>query len=53
MGKHLITVGILLLALILYTLGAILPASILILLGIVAELTFWFRVFGRFRKKRT
>ena len=45
MKRHAITVIFLLLALILYAVGAAVPATALLVLGAVAELIFWSRIF--------
>ena len=51
---HLYTVLFLLAAMVLYAAGAILPATGLIVLGILAEMTFWVRLFrGRRRRRKT
>ena len=50
MKRHIITVLLLAMAIVFYALGAAGPGSILLLLGMLAEATFWFRVFGN-RKK--
>jgi hypothetical protein len=49
--RHIITVLFLALALVLYTLGAAGPATGLLLLGVLAEAAFWFRLVGGRRKK--
>ena len=51
MRKHLYTLLFLLLAIVLYVLGMALPATILLLLGMLAEAVFWVRLFKtRWRK---
>ena len=47
MNKHVITALILIAALALYALGAVLPATVLIVIGAGFELWFWLRVFRR------
>ena len=51
MKRHIITFLFLALALVLYSLGAAGPATGLLLLGVLAEATFWFRLVGGSRKK--
>ena len=46
MKRHIITFLFLVLALVLYSLGAAGPATGLLLLGVLAEATFWFRLVG-------
>ena len=50
MKRHIITFAFLLLALALYTVGAAGPATGLLVLGVLAEGTFWFRLFRGGRK---
>jgi hypothetical protein len=50
--RHLITLAFLIGAVALYVLGAGLSAMVLLALGVVAELVFWFRVFRIFRRRR-
>ena len=50
MKKHLITVLFLMLAIVFYSLGAAGAGTFLLLLGILAEATFWFRIFGKGKK---
>ncbi len=45
----LITLGFLVLALALYTVGLVLPATLLFIAGAMAELVFWLRVLRRRR----
>ena len=51
MKRHVITIGFLLLAIACYAVGAAGPATALIVLGVLAEGTFWFRIFGGGRKR--
>ena len=54
MKRHLITFLFLVLAIALYAAGAAGPATILLILGVVAEAVFWLRLTGkdkRFKKK--
>ena len=44
---HLITAGLLGLAVLCYALGAVFPGGIMLLIGGVFELAFWFRMIGR------
>ena len=44
MKKHLLTALFLLVAIVLYAIGAAVHATLLILLGCVAEVAFWLRV---------
>ena len=50
MKRHIITFLFLLLAITFYTLGAAGPATFLLVLGVLAEGTFWFRLLGKRRK---
>lgn len=52
MKKHLISGLFLLLALALYAIGAAVPATLLILLGCLAEATFWWRISRGSKKTR-
>ncbi|MFZ9053483.1 MAG: hypothetical protein ACO22K_10715 [Woeseiaceae bacterium] len=45
MKRHFITLGCLGCALVFYFVGFILPATMLLVLGMLAELMFWLRVF--------
>jgi hypothetical protein len=45
--RHFITALFLVLALVLYAVGAVIPGIFLLFLGALAEATFWFRVFGK------
>ena len=47
MRQHTITILFLLAAIVLYAIGFSIPANIFIGLGILAELTFWVRLFRR------
>ena len=47
MKRHLITFLFLLLAIALYSAGAAVPATLLLILGVVAEGVFWLRVSGK------
>jgi uncharacterized membrane protein YczE len=51
MKRHIVTFLFLILAIVFYAMGAIGPGTIFIVLGIMAEATFWFRIFGRRRDK--
>lgn len=44
MSRHLVTTLFLVIAMVLYILGAVLPGTILLVLGGVAELVFWVRL---------
>lgn len=46
MKRHLITIGFLALAIACYAIGAAGPATALIIIGVLAEGTFWLRIFG-------
>jgi hypothetical protein len=50
MKGHLITLGLLACAICLYILGLALPATALVILGMLAELAFWLRLFHAKRK---
>jgi len=45
--RHFITFLFLLLAIVFYSLGAAGPGTFLLLLGVLAEATFWIRLFGK------
>jgi hypothetical protein len=47
---HLVTIVILVAAIALYTAGAARPATVLLLLGVLAEATFWYRLSGKRRQ---
>ena len=47
MRKHLVTFGLLVIALALYAAGLVLPGTIFIVLGLVAEFAFWVRLLRR------
>ena len=47
MQRHLITFLFLVLAIVFYSLGAAGPGTFLLLVGVLAEGTFWFRIFGK------
>lgn len=51
MKRHLVTLLFLLAAIALYVAGAAAPATFLLLLGVLAEGTFWYRIFGGKRNK--
>ena len=51
MKKHAVTFAFLLLAILFYGLGAAGPGTIFLILGVLAELTFWFRLFGKGGKR--
>lgn len=51
MKRHIITFMFLALAIALYSVGAAGPATGLLVLGVIAEGTFWYRLFGGRRKK--
>ncbi len=51
MKRHMVTFLFLALAIMCYALGAAGPGTALIVLGVLAEATFWFRIFGKGRKK--
>lgn len=50
MRRHAITLALLLLAVMFYAIGLAMPATVLIVLGLVAEGAFWLRLVGRRRK---
>lgn len=52
MKRHLVTFAFLFLAIVLYTLGAAGPATGLLILGVLAEGTFWIRLMRDGRKQR-
>ena len=53
MNRHLVTILFLVAAVALYVVGLIFPATVLVLLGGIAEMTFWVRLFrGGKRKSR-
>jgi len=53
MNRHLVTILFLVAAVALYAIGLIFPATVLVLLGGIAEMTFWVRLFrGGKRKSR-
>jgi len=47
MQRHLLTIFFLIAAIALYTVGAAGPATGLLLLGALAEGTFWYRIMGK------
>ena len=47
MNKRLITLSFFLLAVVLYFIGMAMPAAIFLLLGMLAEMVFWVRLFRR------
>lgn len=51
MQRHLVTLLFLLAAIVLYVAGAAGPATFLLFLGVLAEGTFWYRIFGGKRKE--
>jgi hypothetical protein len=51
MNRHLVTILVLVAAVALYAIGLIFPATVLVLLGAIAEMTFWVRLFRGGRKK--
>ena len=51
MKRHFITFLFLALAIVLYILGAAGPATGLLILGVVAEIVFWFRLFVGGKKR--
>ena len=46
MKKHIISALLLIVAVLFYALGAAGPATVFLVLGAVAELSFWYRLFG-------
>jgi hypothetical protein len=50
MKRHIITFLFLVLALVFYSLGAVGPATGLLVVGVLAEATFWYRLIGGRRK---
>ena len=52
MKRHAITILLLVIALVLYALGAVLPATALIVIGAVFELWVWWRVLTPSRRRR-
>jgi len=50
--RHIITIAFLVLAIVFYGMGAAGPATGLLVLGVLAEGTFWFRLFGQRKKKQ-
>ena len=52
MKSHFITILFLALAIVLYALGAVVPGTFLLVLGMLAEAVFWFRIVGRRRKSQ-
>jgi hypothetical protein len=53
MKRHIITFLFLALAITLYGIGAAGPATGLLVLGVLAEGTFWYRLFGGRKRKST
>lgn len=51
MKRHIVTLLLLLLAIFFYSLGAVRPGMMFLLLGGIAELIVWFRIFGRKKRK--
>jgi hypothetical protein len=51
MMKHLITVSLIVAAVVLYGIGLSPAANVLVVLGVLAETTFWFRVGRLFRRR--
>jgi len=49
--RHIVTLVLLLLAIVFYSLGAIRPGMVFLLMGGIAELIVWFRIFGRKKPK--
>ena len=45
--RHFVTFLCLVLAIVFYSLGAAMPGTFLLLLGVLAEAAFWIRIFGR------
>jgi hypothetical protein len=48
--KHIITFLFLIIAIVFYSLGAVGPGTAFLVIGALAELTFWFRIFRKDRK---
>lgn len=48
--RHLVTFFFLVLAIVCYSIGAAGPGTFLLLLGMLAEVTFWFRIAGTGKK---
>ena len=53
MRRHLVTALFLLLAVVLYLAGMVLPAALLLVLGLLAETVFWLRLLRRPGKDKT
>lgn len=51
MKRHLVTFLFLILAIVFYALGAAGPGTALLILGVLAEATFWFRIWGGSKKQ--
>jgi len=49
MKKHLITFLFLVIAIVCYSLGAVGPGTVFLVVGAIAEGTFWFRIFRKDR----
>ena len=47
MKRHLVTFLFLIIAIAFYSMGAVWPGTLILFLGVVAEGTFWYRIFGR------
>ncbi len=52
MKRHFVTFLFLLLAVVFYSLGAVGPGTLLLILGGLAEITFWIRLFGKDKRTR-
>jgi len=52
MRQHAVTLSLLLLALLLYARGLAVPGHLFIVLGVLAEGAFWWRLLGRRRARR-
>lgn len=50
MKKHIITFLFLAIAIVFYSLGAVGPGSVFLVIGALAEGTFWFRIFKKDRR---
>jgi len=50
MKKHIITFLFLIIAIVFYSLGAVGPGTAFLVIGALAELTFWIRIFRKDRK---